>query len=114
VAKGVVNKAITGYIEKHRKELQHKYRKFEVFNEKFEIDENFLAELRALADKENISFDEGQYLTSLPLIKTQLKALIARDLWDMNEYYQVMNVTNSSVQQALKVLNENIYGKLIP
>ncbi len=113
VAKGVVIKATTGYIEKHRKELQNKYKKFEAFNEKFEIDDNFLAEIRALADKEKIKFDEKQYNQSLPLIKTQLKALIARDLWDMNEYFQVMNSTNQSVQQALKVLNEGIYSTII-
>ncbi len=113
VAKGVVIKATTGYIEKHRKELQKKYKKFEPFNEKFEIDDNFLAEIRTLADKEKIKFDEKQYNQSLPLIKTQLKALIARDLWDMNEYFQVMNSTNQSVQQALKVLNEGIYSTII-
>ena len=113
VAKGVVIKATTGYIEKLRKELQNKYKKFEAFNEKFEIDDNFLAEIRTLADKEKIKFDEKQYNQSLPLIKTQLKALIARDLWDMNEYFQVMNSTNQSVQQALKVLNEGIYSTII-
>ena len=113
VAKGVVIKATTGYIEKYRKELQNKYKKFEAFNEKFEIDDNFLAEIRTLADKEKIKFDEKQYNQSLPLIKTQLKALIARDLWDMNEYFQVMNNTNQSVQQALKVLNEGIYSTII-
>ena len=113
VANGVVIKATTCYIEKHRKELQNKYKKFEAFNEKFEIDDNFLAEIRTLADKEKIKFDEKQYNQSLPLIKTQLKALIARDLWDMNEYFQVMNSTNQSVQQALKVLNEGIYSTII-
>ena len=113
VAKGVVIKATTGYIEKHRKELQNKYKKFEAFNEKFEIDDNFLAEIRTLADKEKIKFDEKQYNQSLPLIKTQLKALIARDLWDMNEYFQVMNSTNQSVQQALKMPNEGIYSTII-
>ncbi len=35
-----------------------------------------------------MKFNEEQYQKSLPLIKTQLKALIARDLWDMNEYFQ--------------------------
>ena len=39
VDKGVVIKATTGYIEKHRKELQNTYKKFEAFNEKFEIDD---------------------------------------------------------------------------
>lgn len=113
VAKGVVIKATTGYIEKHRQELKNKYKKFDAFNEKFEIDDAFLADIRALADKEKIEFNEEQYKQSLPLIKTQLKALIARDLWDMNEYFQVMNSMNSSVQQALKVLDEDIYSTII-
>ena len=75
VAKGVVIKATTGYIEKHRKELQNKYKKFEAFNEKFEIDDNFLAEIRALADKEKIKFDEKQYHQSLPLNQDTTQSL---------------------------------------
>lgn len=114
VAKGVVIKATTKYIEKNRKELQEKYKKFDTFNNKFEIDEQMLADIRAVADKEKIEFNEEQYNKSLPLIKTQLKALIARDLWDMNEYFQVINTTNNSVQQALELLNEKIYEKKLP
>lgn len=113
VAKGVVIKGVAKYIEKHRKELQNLYKKFEAFNEKFEIDDEMLAGLRTLADNEKIAFNEEQYSRSLPLIKTQLKALIARDLWDMNEYFQVMNATNSSVDQALKILNEGKYEETI-
>lgn len=113
VARGVVIKATTAYIEQHRKELQSRYKKFETFNEKFEIDDRFLSEMRRMADKEQVKFDEAQYNRSLPLIKTQLKALIARDLWDMNEYFRVMNATNESVLQALEVLNKGIYGTII-
>ena len=113
VAQGVIIRSTTGYIEHHRKELQRKYKDFNSFNQKFEIDDAFMADMRTLADKEGVKFDEMQYNRSLPLIKTQLKALIARDLWDMSEYYQVMNITNESVQQALHVLNEGTYEKVI-
>ncbi|MBQ8224390.1 MAG: S41 family peptidase [Bacteroides sp.] len=113
VAKGVVIKATTSYIEKHRKELQRKYKKFETFNEKFTIGEAFLQNLRNLADKEKITFNQEQYNHSLPLLKNQLKALVARDLWDMNEYFQVTNTTDRVVQQALKVLNDGRYEELI-
>ena len=109
VAKGVIIRSTTGYIEKHRDELKKKYRKFEAFNRKFEIDDAFMTDVRSLADKEKVKFDQAQYDRSLPLIRTQLKALIARDLWDMNEYFEVMNQTNESVQQALRVLNEGKY-----
>ena len=112
VAKGVVIKSTTGYIEKHRKELKDKYKKFETFNDKFEIDDNFLADIRAMADKEKIEFNESQYNQSLPLIKAQLKALIARDLYDMAEYFQIINDDNESFKEALRIINdEAVYNK---
>lgn len=111
VAKGVVIKTTTKFIENNRKELKEKYKKFESFNNKFEIGEQLMTDIRAAAEKEKIEFNEEEYNKSLPLIKTQLKALIARDLWDMNEYFQVINSTNNSVQEALKVLNEGDYEK---
>ena len=113
VAKGVVIKATTRYIEQHRKELKDRYPSFEKFMAKFEIDDSFMTEIRELSDREKIAFDEAQYQHSLPLIKTQLKALVARDLWDMNEYYRVMNTTNHSVLQALRVLDEGVYERIL-
>ena len=113
VVKGVIIRSTTGYIEKHRQELKERYKDFRAFNKKFEIDDAFMADVRTLADKEKVEFDEAEYTRSLPLIKTQLKALIARDLWDMSEYFQVMNTTDRTVQQALKVLNEGAYERLM-
>ncbi|WP_294627056.1 S41 family peptidase [uncultured Bacteroides sp.] len=111
VAKGVIIKFTMKFIESHRKELNSKYKKFEPFDEKFAIDDNMMATLREMGDKEGVKFNEEQYRKSLPLIKTQLKALIARDLWDMNEYFRVMNTTNESVLKALEILNSDEYRK---
>ena len=113
VAKGIVIRSTTGYIEQHRQELKALYKDFDDFNRLFQIDDAFLADMRALADKEKVAFNEAQYNRSLPLIKTQLKALVARDLWDMNEYFQVMNTTDESVRQALRVLDEGLYEQVI-
>ena len=113
VAKGVIIRSTTGYIEQHRQELKKKYKDFKAFDKKFEIDDDFMNEVLALAEKEKIAFNEEQYERSLPLLKTQLKALIARDLWDMSEYFQVMNTTDRTVQQALKVLNEGEYERIM-
>ena len=111
VGKGVIIKFTMKFIEDHRKELADKYKKFEHFNEKFIIDDDMLATLREMGEKEGVKFNEEQYQKSLPLIKTQLKALIARDLWDMNEYFRVMNATNESVQKALEILRSGEYQK---
>ena len=113
VAKGVIIRSTTGYIEQHRQELKSRYKDFDDFNRQFEIDDAFMSDVCALAYKEAIEFDEAEYTQSLPLIKTQLKALIARDLWDMSEYFQVMNTTDPIVRQALKILDEGGYERVM-
>ena len=88
------------------------YQCFELgFDEKFVVDDDMLATLKEIGEKEGVKFNEEQYQKSLPLIKTQLKALIARDLWDMNEYFRIMNTTNESIQKALEILNSDEYQK---
>lgn len=113
VAKGVIINTTMKFIEQNRRKLKDRYKTFDKFNEKFEIDDQILNHMRELADKEKVEFNEEQYNKALPLIETQLKALIARDLWDMNEYFQVMNTTNESVVRALEILNDNEYGKIL-
>ena len=48
--------------------------------------------------------DDEERQRTLPLLTQQLKALIARDLWDMNEYYSIMNETSEIVQKAVELL----------
>ena len=107
VAKGVVIKTTLNCIEKNRKALTKSYRKFDDFNRKFEVSNELLDELRKEGEKSGVAFNETEYNTSLPHIKTQLKALIARDIWEMSEYYQVMNQTDNVVQQALKIIEKD-------
>jgi len=112
IAKGVIIKTTMKYIENHRKELLNKYKKFDNFLKRFEITEEILTYLQATGEKEKVKFDKEQYKRSLPLIKIQLKALIARDLWNMNEYFQVMNSTNESVKKALEIIQGGTYKEL--
>ena len=100
------------FIEDHRKELADKYKKFDSFNEKFVIDDDMLATLREMGEKEGVKFNEEQYQKALPLIKTQLKALIARDLWDMNEYFRRHEYKRTKAwQKALEILRSGEYQK---
>ena len=73
-----------------------------------------MQELITLAENDKIKFDEAQYNRSKPLIMLQIKALIARDLYDMGEYFQVINDDNPSLQEALRIINdEERYNKVI-
>jgi carboxyl-terminal processing protease len=105
VAKGVISRTAVEYLNSHREELKEKYPAFAKFKKQFETDDNFLKLLLAESEKEKIKYDDVQFNRSKRLIKLQLKALIARDLWDVNEYYQVLDSENESLQTALEILN---------
>ncbi len=114
VARGIVNKATVMYIDKNRAELKKKYKSFEVFRKKFEVPDELLKQIADMAVKENIELKNEEVEKSKPLIKLQLKALVARDLWDMNEYYQIMDADNESLQKALEILaTPGAYEKII-
>ena len=50
--------------------------------------------------------DDDELQRTLPYLRLQLKALVARDLWDMSEYFQIMNERNHIVQRALEVIQQ--------
>lgn len=113
VAKGVILKTTIQYIDGNRARLLSEYKDFDTFNERFQIGDDILNSMRRMADDEKIEFNEEQYAISIPLIRTQLKALIARDLWEMNEYFRVMNETNISVTRAVELLETNGYEDIL-
>ena len=42
-----------------------------------------------------------------------MKALLARDLWDMNEYFEIMNEESDIVQKALELIKERNVDALL-
>ena len=93
-------------IDRHRKEWLQQYKTFDRFNREFEVSQAMLDELVAQGTSMGITYNEAQFRTALPLVKTQLKALLARDIWDMNEYFQVINTLNDSMKKAIELLRE--------
>lgn len=106
VSKGLVNRVAMNYLDKHREELNKKYKKILTYKEKFIVPESLMDELLAMAEEKKISFKEEEYNRSLPLIQLQIKALIARDLFDMTEYFYIINDANRTYQEALKLIND--------
>ena len=93
-------------IDQYRQEWKEDYADYAKFVRKFELTDKMMSRLVDEATKSGIAYNEEQYLKSLPLMKLQLKALIARDLWDMNEYYHIINTVDASVKKAVELLKK--------
>ena len=104
--KGILLKVHFQLIDTYREEWMKKYADYAVYSKDFDLDETMMQQLIDEGEKEGVKFVEEQYRKSEPLIRLQLKALIARDLWDMNEYYQTINVVDESVRKAVELLKE--------
>ena len=61
------------------------------------------------AEKEKITYNDSILQQSLPMLKLQMKALLARDLWEMNEYYQITNEANNIYMKGLATIKQDDY-----
>lgn len=106
-AKGVIINTSLKYIDKNRRQLSKQYASFEDFRAGFNVPQEMVDEVVAEAEKQNVKPKNDEELQqTLPMLRTQLKALIARDLWDMNEYFAIINEQNHIVQRALQILDQ--------
>ena len=109
-AKGVIVNTNLIVIDRFRKEYESRYSDFAAYNNKFEVDDTILSILLAEAEKAGVKYDEALYKASLPLLKVQLKALIARDLWDMTQFFEVYNHTDETVMKGLEIIQSKNFG----
>jgi carboxyl-terminal processing protease len=94
------------YIDNHRKELKRKFPTFEDFRKNFVIPQDLIDSIVADGAKQKIKPKNADELQkTVPTLSAQVKALIARDLWDMNEYFEITNESNHTVQKALQLLS---------
>ena len=103
-AKGIIINAQLHYIDTQRRQLQRRYRTFDDFRQHFEVPRQLLDDILAEADKQHIKPRDGEWNQTLPYLRLQLKALIARDLWSVNEYFIIINEQNDILQCALQLL----------
>ena len=63
--------------------------------------------LIAKAKEAKVEYTDSAFQATLPMLNLQLKALVARDLWDMSEYFQIINSTNEIYQRGLEAIKDD-------
>lgn len=106
-AKSLVINHSLKFIDAHRKELKKQYKDFNAFLATYEVPQSLVDGIIAEGEKEKIKpQDEAELALTKKYLALQLKALVARDMWDMSQYFQVWNESNEIVQRALQLLQE--------
>lgn len=105
-ARSYINNANLHYMDGHRKQLQKTYKDFKSFNAKFTMPEEVLDEvLEKAAAKDSLrARDDEELQKTKQNMRLILKGLVARDLWDLSEYFQIIYEEDPVVIKALEVL----------
>ena len=104
-AKSIVLQHNLRYVDNHRKQLKKTWTTFEDYKQRFEVPQSLVDGILKEGEKQKIKpKDKAELEKTLPHLCLQLKALIARDIWDMSEYYSIFNEENEMVKRALEVM----------
>lgn len=114
IARGTFNRYVLEYFKEHQKEFKKIYKSFEDFNGDFEVSQGMLDTLCLRGVADSITIDPVDLEKSGPLMKLQLKAGIAADLFDAGSYMRVMNERNDIFLRGIDLLsNDEEYRKLL-
>ena len=107
MAKGIVMDYDLKYMDTHRKELKAKYPHFADYLNHYTVPQALTDSIFAAGKRQKITAkDDDELKRTKSYLCAQLKALIARDIWDMSEYFQVMNETNRIVRKGVEVITK--------
>lgn len=107
VAKGVINQYVLSYMDKNRNALKKKYRNTDKFINGFEMSPEMVSGLVERGKKDSVMLDSAGLERSLPMIKTIVKGLLLRDLYDDAYYFQVSNGMNPVFLKAMELINND-------
>jgi len=109
--KNILREYALSYANANRKTLEKQ--PFSAFLNSFVISDVMLEEVKKLANNSEIKFNTAEFSRSKEFIKLQIKANIARHIWQRNmknglnnEFYQIVYSQDPIVMTAIKQFNK--------
>lgn len=110
--KGILNQFSFEYANKNRDYLIKTYPDLNVFIKQFDVDEAFMNEFFAYAAKNGIENTATETDKSDIYMRNQLKALVARNLWDFSAYIQISVQMDEAYKRALEIIGDGTFDKM--
>lgn len=104
-SKGLVSEFAYNYLDQNRQSFQ-KYNSFEEFNLNFSVNDQLYSKFVSYAEKNGVNPDNHDVKFSSEIIRTQLKALIARQKWGNDGFYAVIHTLDNTLKKALELVEK--------
>ncbi len=103
----IVNPLVSEYVDKNRQELLKEFPDFASYKTNFEIGEPLMELFFNATEEADMEKNEEQFTTSEPLIKAQIKGLIAQKLYNITSFYIIANEMDPEVIRAVEIIQDN-------
>ena len=105
IRKNIVYTTVLDMMDENREKLAMQYPDFKTFEAKFEVSDQMIDKVIKEGEKEGVTKDEKSIEFARPLLKKQMKSLIARDIYSVSHYFQIMNQDDQALNKAIEILN---------
>lgn len=110
----VVYDFVIDYVDDNRTKLKNQYTNFESFRNNFDVTPDMVEEIVVMGEAEGIERDDESLGFTMDTMKKEVKALIARDIFSRNEFYQIIFEDDDAVLKALEVIeNKEQYRNIL-
>ena len=92
------------YVAANKDELEDKG--YESYRRQFQVSDEMLNELVRIGKTNGIEPDMADLRRNKELFQLQIKAQIARQIWDYQGFYPIYNQTNEVLQKAIKLFDQ--------
>lgn len=99
---GLLNQFAFDYADQNRNQLKAN-KSFEQFNKAFAVSDQLLEEFVSFAEKNKIKRKDTEIKKSASILKTQLKALIARNIWSNAGYFPIIHTIDNTFKKAVEL-----------
>jgi len=104
-SKGMISQFAFDYLDQNRK-LFAQYKSFDDYKNSFKVSDELYRQFIDYAVKGGVSKNDYGIHASSELIRTQIKALIARQIWKNDGFYPIIQTLDKTLAKALELIDK--------
>ncbi len=106
IRKNVFNEWVMNLLEKNRKKYTKQYPSLDVYKTEYTIDEKLMKDFVSFAEEKGVESNDEGLEVSGDYIRLVLKALMARNIFDINAYFEVISGLDNELNEAVRLIKE--------
>src|SRR4030042_554016 len=114
VRKGILNAFVLEYADKNRTRINSEYKTFEDYKARFQFATGEVQDFIKKGEDLGVKYVDADYKISECEILMVLKALVANNIWQTNEYYRIINEDDNVIDKALEIISDkDTYSRIL-